>query len=62
MDSYELSLDYEGMEACAKRALGDVEIEIAKLTSLKNTWETVIKWNKNRIIERDNFLKELNNK
>lgn len=62
MDNYELNLDYESMEDCAKRALSDVESEIAKLTILKNTWENVIKWNKDKIIERDKFLKELCNK
>jgi hypothetical protein len=59
MDNYELNLDYEGMKACAYRALSDVEMEIVKLTSLKKTWENVIKWNEDKIIERDKFLKEL---
>jgi hypothetical protein len=61
MDNYELNLDYEGMKACAHRALNDVEMEIAKLTSLKKTWENVIKWNEEKIIEKDKFLKEMTN-
>lgn len=53
MDAKEMVLPYEEMRETAIRALNDVNAEISKLEGLRDTWENCIKWNENKIKERD---------
>jgi hypothetical protein len=53
MDSYEMNLPYEDMRETAIRALVDVNAEISKLITLRDTWANCITWNEIKIKERD---------
>lgn len=53
MDAYYMNLPYEEMRETAIRALNDVNAEISKLTTLRDTWENCIKWNEDKMRERD---------
>lgn len=53
MDAYEMNLPYEEMRETAIRALTDVNAEISKLMTLRDTWENCITWNESRMKERD---------
>jgi hypothetical protein len=50
-------LNHEEMLACARRALADVNAEIAKLITLQKVWESNIKWNEDKIKEREKFAR-----
>ena len=57
MDAYERNLPYEKMLATSRKALADVNAEIAKLETLREVWEKGIKWNEDKIKERDSEVR-----